>query len=416
MPEIDVTAMTFGPYAIARLDGQTIMVPSAVPGDRVEIRIASRRRDYSIATIERVIAPGPGRRLPPCPFLPRCGGCDWQQLEYPDQLRAKAELMVARLRRVVDLELDPFDLIEPAPAEFGYRSRIRLKVGSEGRLGFHQLGTTELVEIDRCMVAAPEILLPHEFAKSMGRNLEEIEIVKSGEREVITAFMRKPPSAAEVECGRRLVRQDHAIQGIVLRSGRVRETIGDPAVAITVEDGLEMRVDADLFSQVNRAQNRKLVATVMEMVAIEPGMELLDVFCGAGNLSLPAARRGAKVTGVDSDDLAIAMAAKNAEALGLRQTKFIAARAVDAAHFLIRARYRPQVAILDPPRIGAADLMDPIVKMMPHAVIYVSCDVSTLVRDLRILCSGGYRAKRICAFDFFPNTHHTEIAAHLLLT
>src|SRR5271167_2382380 len=99
MPEIDVKAMTFGPYAVARADGHTLMVPNATPGDRLEVSIASRRRDVSIANIDRIITPGPDRRVPPCPFLPRCGGCDWQQLNYPAQLRAKAELIVTGLRR-----------------------------------------------------------------------------------------------------------------------------------------------------------------------------------------------------------------------------------------------------------------------------------------------------------------------------
>ena len=99
MPEIEVNAMTFGPYAVARMDGHTVMVPNAAPGDRLEVSIASRRRDFSIANIDRIITPGPDRRLPPCPFLPRCGGCDWQHLNYAAQLRAKAELIASGLRR-----------------------------------------------------------------------------------------------------------------------------------------------------------------------------------------------------------------------------------------------------------------------------------------------------------------------------
>jgi 23S rRNA (uracil1939-C5)-methyltransferase len=201
-----------------------------------------------------------------------------------------------------------------------------------------------------------------------------------------------------------------------LRSGRAREVIGDPAVTINIESGLELVVDADLFSQVNHVQNRKLVATVMEMAAIERGMRVLDIFCGAGNLSLPAARRGALINGIDADALAIAAATKNARRLGFAEANFIAGKAIEAVNFLLRAKYRPAVVILDPPRTGAVELMEAIVKLHPRAIIYVSCDVSTLARDLRVLTAVGYRAHRIAAFDFFPNTHHAEIAAHLLLT
>jgi 23S rRNA (uracil1939-C5)-methyltransferase len=418
MPEIQVSAMTFGPYALARLDGRSVMVPNAAPGDRLEVTIRSRRRDFSIASIERVIAPGPDRRTPPCPYLPRCGGCDWQQLDYRAQLRAKAELIAAGLRRAIDLEIDPADLIEPAPEEFGYRSRIRLQVGREGRLGFFRLGSNELVEIDRCLVAAPSLKLPSALTAALWRNLEEIEVVTSSGREVLIAHMRKPPTPQEIERARGVCERDESIQGVVMKSGAARNVIGDPVIGITIESGLDLKVDADLFSQVNHAQNRKLVAAVMEMASIgpAPAVEVLDLFCGAGNLSLPAARRGATVTGIDADELAVAAAQRNARALGLSNTKFVAGKAAETVNFLIRARYRPAVVILDPPRTGAAELMEAIVKMRPHAVIYVSCDIATLARDLRILTAARYRAERIRAFDFFPNTHHAEIAAHLLLT
>jgi len=415
MPEIDVSAMTFGPYAVAHADGRTLMVANAAPGDRLEVAITSRRGDVEFAAMERIIAAGPDRRLAPCPFLPRCGGCDWQHLNYAAQLRAKAELIAAGLRRA-NIDVSAENLVAPAPEEYGYRARIRMKAGRDGKLGFHQLGSNALVEIDRCLVAALSLRLPNALAAALARNLEEVEIVASGDREVIVAMMRKPAGVAEIDRARKVLADDASIQGIILKSGRAREVIGDPAVTINVEDGLDLIVDADLFSQVNHAQNRKLVATVMAMASIERGARVLDIFCGAGNLSLPAARRGAIVNAIDSDALAIAAATKNAGRLGFADAKFIAGKALEAAQFLLRAKYRPEIAILDPPRSGAAELMESIVKLHPHAVIYVSCDVSTLARDLKILVDYGYRADQICAFDFFPNTHHVEIAAHLLLT
>ena len=243
-----------------------------------------------------------------------------------------------------------------------------------------------------------------------------MEVVASGAREVVVAMMRKAASATEIDRARKILAEDASLQGIILKGGPARVVLGDPSISIQVEDGLDLIADADLFSQVNHAQNRKLVATVMEMAGIEPGMRVLDIFCGAGNLSLPAARRGASLTAIDSDALAIAAATKNAVRLGFVDANFIAGKAQEAVQFLIRAKYRPQIVILDPPRTGAAELMESIVKLHPQSVIYVSCDIATLSRDLRVLIEGGYRARRIAAFDFFPNTHHAEIAAHLLLT
>ena len=122
------------------------------------------------------------------------------------------------------------------------------------------------------------------------------------------------------------------------------------------------------------------------------------------------------MTGVDADAGAIAAAMRNAARLKLRDAQFIAMKASATADFLHRARYRPEVIVLDPPRTGALDMMEPIVKLRAPSVIYVSCDVTTLARDLRVLAGAGYKINRVRGFDFFPNTHHVEIAVHALLT
>ncbi len=407
--------MTFGPYGVGRLDGKTVMVSHSVPGDLLDVTLISEHRDYALARLERVVRPGDGRRVTPCPFLPRCGGCDWQQMSYAAQLPLKAEVIAGELQRALGIQLDPRGLVEPAPAEFGYRSRIRLKTDGRGRLGFHELGTHRLVEIDHCMVAAASLRLPRRLAEALGHSCTEIEVVKREEREVLVAHMRKPPGLREIERAREVLRCDELIAGIVLRGGKVRQVIGNAVISIEPEQGLALEVDADLFSQVNQAQNQKLVATVMEMARPATGVEILDLFCGAGNFSLPAARRGARVMGVDAEPLATAAAACNAARLELKGTRFVAMKAAETAQFLLRAGYRPQAVIIDPPRTGAADLMAPIVRLAPRHIVYVSCDPSTLARDLRMLGS-AYRLERMRALDFFPNTHHAEVAVHMVLT
>jgi 23S rRNA (uracil1939-C5)-methyltransferase len=415
MPVMEVTGMTFGPYAVGRLDGKTAMVPNAAPGDVIEMEIASERHDYSIGRVGTIVRPGADRRDAPCPYLPRCGGCDWQQIGYAAQVRLKGELIAAEFQRALGVRLDPAGLVEPAPTEFGYRARIRLKVGVGGRLGFHELGGNSLVEIDRCLVAAPELRIPTGLARELGPRCVEIEIAVGVRGEALVAHMAKAPRAADIASARHLVDRG-AVAGIVMRGGGVREAIGDARVSIEAEPGCAIEADADLFSQVNRAQNLKLVAAVMEMAAIGPGRRVFDLFCGTGNFSLPAARRGGQVTGVDADAPAIDAARSNAARMGLRDAQFIAMRAAETANFLARARYRPELAIIDPPRTGAVELMEPIARLRPPELIYVSCDPPTLMRDLRTLVKRGYRVERVRVLDFFPNTHHVEVAVRSLLT
>jgi 23S rRNA (uracil1939-C5)-methyltransferase len=416
MPEIDIDAMSFGPYGVGRLDGETVMVPSAAPGDRLSVTIASRRRDFALARIERVISPGPARRPPPCPYLPRCGGCDWQQIDYAAQLRIKGELIARELGRALGAEIDQRGLVEPAPAEFGYRSRIRLKVSTRGALGFFELGSNRIVEIEQCLVADPEMRMPHTLARALAPVVDEIEVVRSGTRDVLVAHLKRAPGRKEVERARKVFDDESGVAGIVLRADGRREVLGDAEIEFEAEPGLALKVDADLFSQVNRAQNLKLVAAVMEMAAVRTDSVLLDLFCGAGNFSLPAARRGARVTGVDEDAPAIEAARRNAARCNLVRAEFVALEARAVAGFLVRARYRPDAVILDPPRSGARDLMVPIAQLRPPGVVYVACDLNTLARDLKLLARNGYALSRARAFDFFPQTHHVEVAAHAVLT
>ena len=415
MPQIEISAMTFGPFGVGRHDGKAVMVPGAVAGDKLEVEIVSERRDYAVAKIREVVSASADRRVAPCPYLPRCGGCDWQHIDYSAQVRFKGEVVARELGYTLGLEIDPVGLVEPAPAEFGYRSRIRLRVGAKGVLGFYEAGSNTIVEIDSCMVAEAGIRMPLHLARSLGKRVEEIEVVRDNAREVQVAHLKKPVSDEDLRRAQNVLEADSEIAGIVLRAGTSRATVGNTAISIELEPELSIDVDADLFSQVNRAQNQKLVASVMEMAAIHESSPVLDLFCGAGNFSLPASRRGARVTGVDDDAGAIAAAARNAERLKFRAAQFIAMKASATADFLHRARYRPEVIILDPPRTGALDLMEPIVKLRAPAVIYVSCDVTTLARDLRVRGRGLQNQSR-ARIRFFPNTHHVEIAVHALLT
>ncbi|MBE3602776.1 RsmD family RNA methyltransferase [bacterium] len=142
-------------------------------------------------------------------------------------------------------------------------------------------------------------------------------------------------------------------------------------------------------------------------------MKLLDLFCGSGNFSLPAARRGSG--GVDADRRRSRRPRRTRREMGLA-ARFVAMKADETARFLARAGYRPDVAILDPPRTGAAELIEAAARLRPAAIIYVACDVATMVRDLKALAGFGYRADETRGFDFFPNTHHLEVVARVLLT
>jgi 23S rRNA (uracil1939-C5)-methyltransferase len=413
--QVEIEEMTLGPYGVGHLDGKALLVANSAPGDVLQVSVSDARRDYSVALLEKIVSPGPSRRVAPCPFLPRCGGCDWQQITYRDQAAAKGRLIAAQLRHALSLELDPRDLVVPAPAEFGYRSRLRLKARNQGALGFFELGSNRFVAVDRCLLAGEAMSLDSagQLASALGAHCDEVEIVKAGRRQVLVAYLRARVQPADIKRATEVRAANDVIAGIVLRGGGARAEIGEVSVTVELEPGMQLTAEADAFSQVNQDCNRALVASVMEQAAIEAGAVVLDLFCGAGNFSLPAARRGARVLGVDADPVAIGAAQRNAAALELSDARFVAMEAQGMAPFLLKAGYRPQAVILDPPRSGARQLMSTIVRLRAARVLYVSCDVATLVRDLRILMQGGYAVSSVKAFDFFPNTHHCEVLALL---
>ncbi len=408
--------MTYGPFGVAHLNGKTVLTPNVAPGDQVEAEITSTRRDYAVARPVRLLRAGVDRREPRCRYLPTCGGCDWQQIEYSAQVGIKAELTVAEFGRAFGVELDPIGLIEPADAEFAYRSRVRLKIDREGAIGYHELGSNRLVAIADCAVAGVPIDAAAGLARELRKGCDEIEIVAAGVRQVLIAYLGRPPIARDLAIGRRLIETDQRVAGIVMRAGAVRKVMGDALITVEPEVGCTIEAGADQFSQVNAAQNKKLVAKVMALAGVAKDSAVLDLFCGAGNFSLPAARRGALVTGVDTDESAIAAARANAARMGLHQVQFVAMAAAETAQFLRRAKYRPALVILDPPRTGAIALMEGIAKLAAQRLIYVSCDIATLVRDLGALIKRGYRIGQVAGFDFFPNTHHVEVATEMVLT
>ncbi len=411
--ELAIDDLTLGPYGVGRHQGRAVLVPNAAPGDVLEITPAQSRSDYWVARLERIVAAGSVRRHAPCAYLPRCGGCDWQHIAYAEQTAAKARLIAGEFKRGLGVELDPDGLVVPAPAEFGYRSRVRVKAGADGAVGFFELGSNRLVAVDRCLVGEDLDFGPARgLAGILGPGVIEIEIVKSGERQVLIADLDRR-AKPDIDRVARLMAANGAVAGVILRADGSRFVSGEAAIAIELEPGLTLRADADAFTQVNHALNRQLIAAVMELARIESGVSVLDLFCGAGNFSLPAARRGAQVMGVDADARAIYAAQRNAHELGLHDARFFALRAQTMGPFLLRAGYRPQVAVLDPPRSGARELMKTIAALGAERVVYVSCNAATLIRDLRLLTGDGYVISAVKAFDFFPNTHHCEVMAVL---
>jgi 23S rRNA (uracil1939-C5)-methyltransferase len=412
---LDVERLTYGPDALARCAGQVVFVPYAAPGDRVAAEVVARRRGHLRARVRTVLVPGPARVAPLCPAFGRCGGCQWQHLAPEAQGEAKRAAVIEQLRRVGGVR-DPAVLpLLPAPTPWAYRARITLL--AEGRrLGYHRLRSHALVEIDACPIAEPTVVAhlgaARALAAALRAPLARVTIAAAPGGVVLVARATAPPGPADRAAAEQVLAAQPSVRGAVLTGGDVRLVVGDPTVRVDLEPGLALEVPADVFTQVNPAANRLLVATVVGFVGA--AARVLDLYCGAGNFALPLARRGAVVRGVERDPVAVEAAAANAARLGLRGAAFIAADV--AAALAVEPAGGADAIVLDPPRAGAAPALEALVALRAPRIVYASCDPATLARDVRTLTAHGYRVGRVQPLDLFPQTYHVETVAELLLT
>jgi 23S rRNA (uracil1939-C5)-methyltransferase len=405
-----IASLSHGPHAVARHGGRVVFVPGVAPGDRVRVRLVEERGSYVRAEVVHRCAPGPAYREPPCPWVAACGGCPWQQVAYPAQLEAKARNVRDLLRRIARVAATRELPIIGAPHEWGYRHRIRLHVGSGGEFGYMEPRSHRIVEIDACTVADPllsALLAPlRRLLPALATRLRSLELLTNGRGGVVVlATADDRFCEADADTIVRFLHDDTRVAAVQLAGRGWKRSFGDPTIMVVPDPAApRIRQRPGSFTQVNAEANRLLVQTVVALAA--PATRVLDLFCGAGNLSLPLAHAGARVRGVDRDRDAIADAAASAAAAGLSEVRFEAS----AADRFLRQQglAGADLIVLDPPRTGAATVAAQLARLRPPRILYVSCDPATLARDVGTLAAAGYIVDRMQPIDLFPQTEHVE--------
>lgn len=360
-------------HGVGRMAGFVVFVPFTAPGDDVEAVVTELHKSYALARLKQVIQPGISRRPPPCPVAGVCGGCVWQQVSYEEQVRQKDQLLRDNLRnlsRFGPVEFLPF---LAAPEEFRYRNRIQVH-RRDRDVGFFAAGTRDLVSVTDCWLAEPEL----------------VNVMNGlGER----ALDPTAPKEERIEIARR--------------------ADGNIDIDNTAGEGTAGR-----FAQVNNRQNDVLLGILRRQVRGARFDRVIDLFCGAGNLTFPLAEEipGARIEGVELSRILI----EKARALAHAHP----ARARLTWHSLPTARYlksakkvKNTLLVLDPPRPGCdKGTRAEIARLMPERILYVSCNPTTLARDVESWLSlGGYRVEFVQGLDMFPQTAHLEAVIALSL-
>ncbi len=405
---------------LGRVGGRVVFVPRTYAGDRVKARVREVRSGWAEAALESVLEPAATRRDSPCEYVPRCGGCVYQDLGYEAQLAAKESILRESLARA-GAPWEGEIPVSPSP-ETGWRMRANLHFfqGKDGlRLGLKQEGTRRVVDIERCLQlsdgmngALRSLRAALGDHRGLSSRLRGVEILESPDGQVrvislVTALGRHEARRLEF-----LEREVPGIDGLGVDVGRGHHQwlSGSPHVEAPTL-GLSMRVHVRSFFQANRFLYESLARTVVDLL---PGRgRALDLYAGVGLFALPlAARDGGEVVAVERAPSAAADARANAKRNGLDGVRVIRR---DVREALASTRPEPgERIVLDPPRTGVEqEIVDLVAARRPEAIVYVSCDPPTLGRDLARFASLGFRPDTVRIFDLFPDTFHLETVVRL---
>jgi len=411
--------------------GWVVMVPFTLPGEKVRVRIYRNHKNYSEADLLAVLTPSPHRIDPKCPLFGRCGGCQYQHLTYAEQLKWKRQQVEELLKFMAGVEFAVNPVIG-SPREFGYRSKItphfsaqpRRKEGASDKeqvtsevfpIGFLKQGNRfELVDVPQCPIATPEInaKLPEVRAKTHAR-------LAAGEyQRDATLLLRHAQEGVITD-------YDAVIHEVIPQISFQPSAVSDqPAVSDSQPSALSSQLGAAQplrlhflardFFQNNPFILPAFTGYVREQAAGSGAKYLVDAYCGSGLFALSCAPAFARVAGVELSATSVKFATENAAANGIANATF---RAGDAAQIFAGLDFPPAdtAVVIDPPRKGCDEsFLQQLFAFGPRAVVYVSCDPATQMRDLKGFLAAGYRLTAVQPFDLFPQTRHLECVITLV--
>jgi len=423
---LDIEKIVYGGHGMGHTEGKVVFVPFTAPGDRVTTDIVKAKKNYLQGCLQTIQKPSPARVLPFCKVFGRCGGCQLQHLSYVDQISVKEKNLRESLHPL--LKKGHFEVLPTisSPQDRAYRTRAQLKAGQtkdKTVLGFYGFKSHQIVAIDQCPLLHPlanKVL--QEFYLRLERwkgkiLLRSMDILVSPEEDRGVVRLTGI-GTGNLKILEELVQGTLTIKGAHLQTTN-RTSWGDLNLRSCLpgwssKESVEMVIHADSFFQVNPYQNENLIKKVREWAELTGKEKVLDLFCGAGNLTLPLAQRAQRIWGVDADKTAIAAAKENARRNRLKNCVFWAASADVGVSQVLEETENVDLVVLDPPRTGALKVLEKIVELHPAKILYVSCEPPTLVRDLVRLGELGYNVTRIQPVDMFPQTYHLEVIAEVM--
>jgi len=390
--ELKIEKWIYGGDGLGRLNGQVVLVPFAIPGERVRVRFTGAQTGLRRASLEAVLEASADRVAPRCPYFGVCGGCHYQHAAYPLQLEQKTLILADAFRRIAKVEIPaPVKVVSGEP--WGYRNRIQLHF-AERRLGFMAAGSHRLQPVDRCPVASPALEQAIGILRQMVGERPWPQFLRS-----LEVFTNESNLLINVLESRQRVARRFFDWCAERMPGCNAGSLEWPVA------GFSYRVSRRSFFQVNRFLLEELIHAAVGEAC---GESAWDLYAGVGLFSLPLAKRFRRVTAVESSSGAAADLEFNAARAGLP----VDVRHCSVEDFLDNEAAAPNFVIADPPRAGLDKRnVGNLLRLRPRRLVVVACDPATLARDAAALLAGGYRLERLTLVDLFPHTYHLETIA-----
>lgn len=396
----------YGGYVLGR-DGKIIFIRGAIPGELVDIAVEEKKRDYSMASVRRIIEASPSRREPPCRVFGICGGCQLQFMDYAKQVAVKEEILRDAMKRIGGLDITLMPSL--TGEEFGYRHRGQFKVSQDGSLGFYREGTREVVPVEGCPVMVREI---NDIVRGLRdvdlKGVKELHIVSG---DTIAALLKGSPGD---ETAQAIL--DSGVSGVAFENG---DSMGKDYITLELR-GLKYSITPWSFFQSHWSLNTAVVDAVREGLSPLENCAVLDLYAGAGNFSLPLALEAKEVVAVEENSYAVEDCRRNLMLNGIKNCSVVhlsveksleGKKKQQVARLFGETHY--DVVVVNPPRAGlTSGCLRKVMEAGSERIVYVSCNPATLARDIRKM-GENYEVESLRMVDFFPNTYHVEALTFL---
>lgn len=432
--ELEIIDLTSEGFGVGKVDGFTIFVDGGLPEDLAVVEIKKMKKNFGQGRAIEIKRPSPNRKVPECKYFKYCGGCQLHELNYETQLDIKTNMVEGAVERIGKLEDVKINPIIGMDNPFRYRNKGMFKVGEEkGKtsVGYFKKKSHNVVDIEECIIqdeVSDKVLkVVKEYVKKYNINKKTIRDLvvrtsKDGSTMVIIVTVNK-----KLPYKNELIKDlTENIEGVIsiyqnINNKKTSVVLGNENIKLYGEDKIidyidrfKFYISPKSFFQVNPIQTEVLYKKALEYLDLKNDETVFDLYCGIGTISLFISEKAKKVYGVEIVSDAIKDARENAKLNKIENIEFIRGKSEEIVPKLLNEGIKADKVVVDPPRKGCDEkLLETIIKMNPEKVVYVSCNPSTLARDLKYLDKGGYKATEIQPVDMFPWTMHVECIALL---